>query len=94
MKITEDLIFKLERMFDEHNKKIKEVFSDYWGEYLKKWKIKYFFGNNTHVAWQLFNPSKHILIRPRLEDFSLEPVNLLVPIEFAEKILVLGWLPK
>lgn len=42
--ITEDLIFKLEHMFESHNKKVADLrFEDYWGEYFKKWKIKYFF---------------------------------------------------
>ena len=92
--ITEDVIFKLEHMFEAHNKIVVVDDTEYWGKYFKKWKIKYFFYNNSHVAWQLFDRSKHILVRPNLEVFSLKPVYLLIPKEFAEKILILGGMPK
>jgi hypothetical protein len=94
MNITEEKIFKLEHIFDAHNKKVVIDDTLYWGKFLKKWKIKYFREQDAHVAWQLFDPSQHILIRPNLEVFSLKPVYLLVPNKFAMKVLVLGGLPK
>jgi hypothetical protein len=74
-------------------KKLAEMLKGIDEKYMIKHGIQWFFMDEDWLCFQLFDKIKHVMLKIEMNATILKPY-ILVPREFAIKVLVLGIIPK